>query len=61
MSAERGDLGLPALPSGYRLVAIASDKWVLVAPRGLWVANYRNNLDLWRAALDARAHLQGQE
>ncbi len=51
----------PALPSGYRLVAIASDKWVLVAPGGLWVASYRGGLDLWRASLDARNHCRNRE
>lgn len=46
----------PTLPEGYRLVAIASDNWVLVAPGGRWVANYRGDLDLWRAIIDARNH-----
>jgi hypothetical protein len=46
----------PALPSGYRVVATASDAWVLVAPRGLRVAGYRGELDLWKVALDAREH-----
>lgn len=46
----------PTLPQGYRVVAVASDAWVLVAPRGLRVAGYRGELDLWRAALDAREH-----
>jgi hypothetical protein len=46
----------PVLPDGYRVVAVASDAWVLVAPRGLRVAGYRGELDLWRAALDAREH-----
>ena len=46
----------PTLPEGYRVVAIASDTWVLVAPRGLQVAGYRGELDLWKAALDARKH-----
>ncbi len=46
----------PTLPNGYRVVATASDAWVLVAPRGLRVAVYRGELDLWRAALDARKH-----
>jgi len=48
----------PALPSGYRVVATASDAWVLVAPRGLRVAGYRGELDLWKVALDAREHHQ---
>ena len=49
----------PKLPEGYRLVAVASDAWVLVAPGGSRVAGYRGELDLWRAALDARGHHQG--
>jgi hypothetical protein len=48
--------GRPALPEGYRLVAVASDNWVLVGPRGSWVASYRGGLDLWRATLDANKH-----
>ena len=47
----------PALPDGYRVVAIASDAWVLVAPGGLRVSGYRGELvDLRRAALDAHKH-----
>ena len=46
----------PTLPQGYRVVAVASDAWVLVAPRGLRVAGYRGELDLWKVALDAREH-----
>ena len=46
----------PPLPDGYRLVAIASDNWVLVAPGGSWVDNYQGGLDLWRAVLDADKH-----
>lgn len=49
----------PALPEGYRLVATASDARVLVAPGGLRVAGYRGELDLRKAALDAREHSQG--
>ena len=52
----RGEQDKPKLPNGYRLVAIASDAWVLVAPRGLRVAGYRGELDLRRAASDAREH-----
>jgi hypothetical protein len=48
----------PKLPEGYRLVAVASDAWVLVAPGGSRVAGYRGGLDLQRAALDARGHHQ---
>jgi hypothetical protein len=46
----------PRLPDGYRVVATASDTWVLVAPRGLRVAGYRRELDLRKAALDAYEH-----
>ena len=49
----------PALPEGYRLVATGSDARVLVAPGGLRVAGYRGELDLRKAALDAREHSQG--
>ncbi|MDP8951549.1 MAG: hypothetical protein M3N18_04810 [Actinomycetota bacterium] len=48
----------PTLPKGYRVVATASDAWVLVAPRGLRVAGYRGELDLWKAAHDAHEHHQ---
>ena len=51
----------PKLPEGYRLVAVASDAWVLVAPGGSRVAGYRGELDLRRAALDARGHHQSAE
>ena len=51
----------PKLPEGYRLVAVASDAWVLVAPGGSRVAGYRGELDLWRAALDARGHHQNAQ
>ncbi len=51
----------PALPNGYRVVATASDAWVLVAPRGLRVAAYRGELDLLKAALDARKHHQREQ
>jgi hypothetical protein len=50
--------GRAMLPKGYRLVAIASDAWVLVTHRGLRVAGYRGELDLWKVALDAREHHQ---
>jgi uncharacterized small protein (DUF1192 family) len=50
--------GPARLPNGYRLVAIASDAWVLVTNRGLRVAGYRGELDLWKVALDARKHHQ---
>lgn len=51
----------PKLPEGYRVVAVASDAWVLVAPGGSRVAGYRGELDLRRAALDARRHHQSAE
>jgi hypothetical protein len=51
----------PKLPEGYRVVAVASDAWVLVAPGGSRVAGYRGELDLWRATLDAREHHQSAE
>lgn len=50
----------PALPDGYRVVAVASDAWVLVSRRGLRVAGYRGELDLRKVALDAREHLRRQ-
>jgi hypothetical protein len=49
------------LPDGYRVVAFASDAWVLIAPRGLRVAAYRGELDLQKVALDARKHHQSEE
>jgi len=44
------------LPVGYRLVAVASDAWVLLAPGGVRVARYLASLDRWRVELDAREH-----
>jgi len=44
------------LPVGYRLVAVASDVWVLLAPGGVRVARYLGGLDRWRVELDAREH-----
>lgn len=59
-TAKRGDGqakdAKPALPNGYRVVAVASDAWVLITPRGLRVAIYRGELDLCKAALDATKH-----
>ncbi len=46
----------PVLPDGYRVVAVASDTWVLIDRSGMRVAVYRGELDLRRAALDARKH-----
>ena len=51
----------PALPDGYRVVAIASDAWVLVTTRGVRVAGYRGKLDLGKVAIDAREHHQREE
>jgi hypothetical protein len=51
---------LPTLPDGYRVVAIASDAWVLLAPGGLRLVRYHGELDLWRAEIDARKHLRGE-
>ncbi len=45
----------PPLPEGYRVVATASDAWVLVA-RGFRVAGYRGILDPEEAARDAWEH-----
>jgi hypothetical protein len=45
----------PPLPQGYRVVATASDAWVLVA-RGARVAGYRGLLDPEEAARDAWEH-----
>ena len=49
------------LPVGYRLVAVASDAWVLLAPRGKRVARYLGTLDRWRVELDAREHQRREE
>ena len=51
----------PTLPDGYRVVAIASDAWVLVTTRGVRVAGYRGKLDLGKVALDAHEHHQRKE
>jgi hypothetical protein len=51
----------PVLPDGYRVVATASDTWVLIARRGVRVAVYRGELDLRRAALDARKHCRQEQ
>lgn len=45
----------PPLPEGYRVVATASDAWVLVA-RGARVAGYRGVLEPEEAARDAWEH-----
>jgi hypothetical protein len=49
------------LPVGYRLVAVASDAWLLLAPGGLRVARYLGTLDRWRVELDAREHQSSEE
>ena len=49
------------LPVGYRLVAVASDAWVLLAPGGIRVARYLGSLDRWRVELDAREHQSSEE
>ncbi len=46
------------VPRGYRVVAVASDTWVLVAPGGARIARYFGSPQLWRAARDAREHQQ---
>jgi uncharacterized coiled-coil protein SlyX len=51
----------PTLPGGYRVVAFASDAWVLIAPRGVRVAAYRGQLDFQKVAVDARNHHQSGE
>ncbi len=51
----------PTLPDGYRVVAIASDAWVLVTTIGVRVAGYRGELDLWKVALDAREHYEREQ
>jgi hypothetical protein len=50
----------PTLPLGYRVVAVASDAWVLLAPGGPRVARYDGDLDLWKAEIDARKHRRGE-
>ena len=48
------------IPAGYRVVAVASDTWVLIAPGGARIARYFGSLELRRAARDAREHQQGR-
>ena len=50
--------GAPPLPAGYRVVAVASDAWVLIAPGGSRVARYFGSLELSRVARDAQEHRQ---
>ena len=59
---DAGDSRTPVrLPVGYRLVAVASDAWVLLAPGGIRVARYLGSLDRWRVELDAREHQSREE
>ncbi len=44
------------LPAGYRVVAVASDAWVLLAPGGVWLARYRDELDPGLVGRDAQEH-----
>ena len=44
------------LPAGYRVVAIASDAWVLLAPSGARLARYRDELDPGLVGRDAQEH-----
>jgi hypothetical protein len=46
------------MPAGYRIVAVASDTWVLIAPGGARIARYFGRLERWRVARDAREHQQ---
>jgi hypothetical protein len=54
METQRTDA--PQMPAGYRVVAVASDVWVLVAPGGARIARYFGSLEPGRAARDAREH-----
>ncbi len=45
------------LPVGYRVVAVASDAWVLLAPGGARLACYRNELDPGLVRHDAQEHI----
>ena len=44
------------LPVGYRVVAIASDAWVLLAPGGARLARYRDELDPGLVGRDVQKH-----
>ena len=48
------------IPAGYRVVAVASDTWVLIAPGGARVARYFGSLERWRVARDAREYRPGR-
>lgn len=56
METQRTDA--PQMPAGYRVVAVASDVWVLVAPGGVRIARYFGSLERGRAARDAQEHRQ---
>jgi hypothetical protein len=56
MEMQRTDA--PQMPAGYRVVAVASDVWVLVAPGGVRIARYFGSLEPERAARDAQEHRQ---
>ena len=45
------------LPAGYRVVAVASDAWVLLAPGGARLARYRDELDPGLVGHDAQEHI----
>ena len=47
-----------SIPAGYRVVAVASDTWVLIAPGGARIARYFGSLERWQVARDAREHEQ---
>jgi hypothetical protein len=51
-----GDRAPLELPAGYRVVAVASDAWVLLAPGGAWLARYRDELDPGLVRRDAQKH-----
>lgn len=53
---ETQQTGATPLPAGYRVVAVASDVWVLVAPGGVRIARYFGSLEPGQAARDARDH-----
>jgi hypothetical protein len=44
------------LPAGYRVAAVASDAWVLLAPGGAWLARYRDELDPGLVGRDVQEH-----
>jgi hypothetical protein len=56
METQRTDA--TPMPAGYRVVAVASDAWVLIAPGGARIARYFGSLELSRATRDAQEHKQ---